>query len=77
MAPPETLLRSWKNIYAMSLLRRQDVGDSEIEAAGGLLDGVLQDLPGHYNSSVWVQLVMGHHAWREIAFGMPSLPLRP
>ena len=70
-----TLLRSWRNICATSQLRRQYIGDSGIEAAGGLLDGVPEDLPGRRKSSGWEQLVMGHHAWREIAFSAPSLRL--
>ena len=45
-------------------------------SAGGLLDGVPEDLPGRSRSSGWELLVMGHHAWREIAFGVPSLRLR-
>ena len=57
----------------MSQLRRQYVSDNRIEAAGVLLDGVLEDLLGHCKSSGWQQLVMGHHAWREIAFGTPRL----
>ena len=72
-----TLLRSWRNIYIASQLRRQDIGDSSIETAGGLLDGVLEDLLGCRRSSGWEQLVMGHHAWREIAFGVLSLRLWP
>ena len=39
---------------------------------GGLLRGVLESLPGCYNSLGWVQLVMGSYVWREIAFGVPS-----
>ena len=71
------LLRSWRNICAASQQRRQYISDSKIEAAGRLLVGVLEDLPGCCRSSGWVQLAMGHHVWREIVFGMPSLCLWP
>ena len=56
------LLRSWRNICATSQLRRQYAGDSGIDAAGGILDVVPEDLPGCCRSSGWKQLVMGHYA---------------
>ena len=46
-------------------------------AIGGLIDGVLEDLPGCRSFSGWEQLVMGSRAWREIAFGTPSPRLLP
>ena len=39
--------------------------------------GVPEELWGRLSLPGWVQLVKGHHAWREIAFGAPSLRLRP
>ena len=71
------LFKSWRNICAESQLRHQYVGYNRIEGAEGLLDSVLEELLGRRKLSGWVQLVMGHQAWREIAFGMLSLYLWP
>ena len=43
----------------------------------GLIDGISKDLPGHYSSSRWVQLLLGPYAWKEIAFGTPSPCILP
>ena len=71
-----TLLRSWRTTCAASQLW-QDVSDGGSVTTGGLIDGVLEDSPGHYSFSGWEQLVVGSHAWREIVFSVPSPCLLP
>ena len=39
--------------------------------------GVPEELPGRLYPSGWVQLVMGSHAWGEIAFGVLNPRLLP
>ena len=72
-----TLLKSSRNICTAPQPRRQDVGDSGIEATKGLLDGVPKELLCRCRSLGWVQRMMGHHMWREIVFSAPSLHLLP